>query len=348
VGIEQHRELPPVSAETPEAHAMCAYQDAKKDRSRGKGSMLNMLRQKKEEKPRMITVREEKKTLVRVVKAKPKAVKHRADVLERKAVSEREMKITSDVVQRVTSPSGTVPANAPAASRQPRVRMFECPECGARIPEESEMCPVCHIKYLKDLCPEALAELDRAMSEATRELSDLIEIRDVDSLPVLHFDTLEGIMNFLEEDDSDSEFVLECPHCSAAVQLDVEKCPICGTALESGDVGILSLLRGTDFDSCEMSELECPQCGEHVRLVKGTCPVCDSLIVDPEGSGDEKKLVPIVGTDNIVFVHIDLEKGDLNYVQKHLSKVALDHISIQLEQIGSGGFDQEWKGLSRI
>lgn len=310
--------------------------------------MLDILRQKKDDKPRMVTVREEKKTLVRVVKAKPKAVKHRADVLQKKAVSEKEMKITQDVMQRVTSSPGSATAEASTAPRQPRIRMFECPECSARIPEESEKCPVCHIKYLKDLCPEALAELDRAMSEETRELSDLVEIRDVDSLPVLHFDTLEGIMNFLEEDDSESEFVLECPHCSAVVQFDVERCPICSTALETTDVGILSLLSGMDFDSCEMSELECPQCGEHVRLVKGTCPVCDSMIVDPEGSGDENKLLPIVGTDNIVFVHIDLEKGDLNYVQKHLSKVALDHISIQLEQIGSGGFDQEWKGLSRI
>ena len=309
--------------------------------------MLDLLRSKKDKKPEMVTVREEKKTLVRVVKAKPKAVKHRADTLGRKAVSKEEMKITEEVMKRVSSSPSDTPAKA-SAPRTPRPRTFECSECGARIPEQSEMCPVCHIKYLKDICPEALEELDKAMSDAGRELSDLIEIHDVDSLPVLHFDTVEGIMNFLEEDSAEAEFVLECPHCSAVVQLDVERCPICSTELESSDIGILSLLRGTDFDSTEMSELECPQCGEHVSLSDGACPECGSQIVDPEGSGDEKKLIPIVGSDNIVFVHMDLEKGDLNYVQKHLSKASLDHISIQLEQIGGGDFNHDWKGLSRI
>lgn len=325
---------------------MCAYDSKKRSEPQRKGSMLDLLRHKKDNKPRMVTVKEEKKTLVRVVKAKPKAVKHRADTLSRKAVSEQEMKITEDVVKRVASSPEDNPPNG-TVSRRSRPKTFECSECGARIPEQSDMCPVCHIKYLRDICPEALEELDRAMSDAGRELSDLIEIHDVDSLPVLHFDTVEGIMNFLEEDSAEAEFVLECPHCSAVVQIDVDRCPICSTALESSDIGILSLLRGTDFDSSDMTELECPQCGEHVNLVDGACPECGSLILDPEGSGDEKKLIPIVGSDNIVFVHMDLEKGDLNYVQKHLSKSSLDHISIQLEQIGSG-LDHEWKGLSRI
>lgn len=325
---------------------MCAHHAKKDDGSRGKGSMLGLLKSKKDDSPKMVTVREEKKTLVRVVKAKPKSVKHRAETLKKKAVSEQEMKITEEVVKRVTdSPTARSPKAAP---RQPRIRTFECPECGARIPEQSEMCPVCHIRYLKDICPDAVNELDQAMSDVGHGLSDLIEIHDVDSLPVLHFDTFDGIMNFLEDDSAEAEFVLECPHCSAVVQFDVDRCPICSTALESNDVGLLSLLRGTDFDSSDMTELECPHCGEHVSLEDGACPECGSQIFDPEGSGDEKKLVPIVGSDNIVFVHMDLEKGDLNYIQKHLRKAALDHVSIQLEQIGNSSFDNDWKGLSRI
>ncbi|UCE91462.1 MAG: hypothetical protein JSV90_08695 [Methanobacteriota archaeon] len=327
---------------------MSAYNDEKKSRPRGMGSMLGLLRQKKEKEPRMVAVREQKKTLLRVVKAKPKSVEHRADTLRRTAVSEQEMKITEDVVKRAVSSDDRPTTKARTASRRTAADTFECPECGAHIPRHSEMCPVCHIKYLRDVCPDALEELDRAMSNTSRVLSDLIEIHEVDSLPVLHFDTVEGVMNFLEEDSAEAEFVLECPRCNAVVQLDVDKCPICNTMLESSDIGILSLLRGMDFDCSDMSELSCPHCGEHVSLVDGTCPGCSSQIVDPEGSGDEKKLVPIVGSDNIVFVHIDLERGDLNYVQKHAAPVAFDHASIQLEQIGSDGFDQKWKGLSRI
>ena len=330
----------------PRLPLMCAHQTKKNDGSRAKGSMLGLLKPRKDDSPKMVTVREQKKTLVRVVKAKPKSVKHRAETLKKKAISEHEMKITEEVVKRVTdSPKAQ---SAKASPRQPRIRTFECPECGARIPEQSEMCPVCHIKYLKDICPEAVTELDQAMSDVGHGLSDLIEIHDVDSLPVLHFDTFDGIMNFLEDDSADAEFVLECPHCSAVVQFDLDRCPICNTEIESNDVGILSLLRGTDFDTSDMSELECPHCGEHVSLEDGVCPECSSQILDPEGSGDDKKLIPVIGNDNVVFIHMDLEKGDLNFIQKHLGKITPDHVSIQLDKISSSDFDHEWKGLSRI
>ena len=320
----------------------------KRQMPQGIGSMLDKLRHKKDESPKMMTVREEKKTLVRVVKAKPKAVKHRSDALQRTTVSDEEMKVTEEVVQRATSaPGGS--QNRPSKGRgPPRQKTFECPECGAHIPENIEMCPICHVKYLRDICPEALAELDKAMSEATRSYGDLIEIKDLDSMPVLHFDTVDGLMNYLEQDDEESEFMLECPQCSAVVQLDEERCPVCGTTLEPSDVGILSLLRGLDFNSEDLSELECPQCGEHVTLENGVCPVCEAMICDPEGSGDDKKLVPVIGNDNVVFIHMDLEKGDLNFIQKHLGKITPDHVSIQLDKISSSDFDHEWKGLSRI
>lgn len=314
----------------------------RKDRTRDRGPMLGTLRQKKKAKPETTTVRKEKKTLVRVVKAKP-ATGERTSPADSGEGSSRSASKAAE-----TSTPGSLPGPGPKAKESLPPETFECPECGAHLPQHIEMCPICHIKYLRDICPEALDELDRAMSEAAEDYGDLIEIKELDSLPVLHFDAVDGMMNYLEEDGEESEFMMECPHCSAVVQLDVDRCPVCGAVLEPSDIGILSLLRDMDFSSEELSELECPQCGEHVRLENGVCPLCGAVISDPEGSGDDNKLIPIIGNENVVFVHIDLEKGNLNFMQRHLGKITSDQVSIQFEQPDDGNHAHGSNGLSRV
>jgi rubrerythrin len=320
-----------------------------------KSSVLGAFRSKsKAEEPEMVTIREEKKSLVRVVKAKPKAIKHMSEVLETKSVSAEEMRITESVVERVVAAPekpkapriiGSTPSQKPA-------KAFVCVECGARMPEDSPACPRCHTRYLRDLTPEAVAELERAVAAATnanRYADDGSDEFEVDEFPIIHFDAKDGLINYLEHDEGKSDFVLECSHCGTLIQLDIDRCPLCGTALEVSDVGVVNLIRDSDFGGEETSsELECPHCGEHVILEGGRCPKCESVVADDTPGSPTRKVIPLIKTENVVFVHIDLETGDLNYLQRHLNRVAIEHTSIQLDGIGNSGFDEDWQGLSRI
>lgn len=319
-----------------------------KKQSDGTGSSLfARLTGDKSEKVQMVMVREEKKSLVRIIKAKPMSIKHRSEVLNNKSVTEEDMKITEAVMKGVGSSARPTTAVSTATRAEPAPKYFVCVECGARIPEGSCVCPKCRAKYLLDLLPESVAELERAQLEFIND-DDCLELRTPVTLPVLHFDALDGIISYLEPNNDESDFVLECSHCGTLVALDIGNCPICGTELGVPDVGIMSLLKDTEFDTETFSELECPHCGEQVTLKDGICPSCETVIIDLGASESENRTIPIIRNENVVFVHVDVETGDLNYIQRHLCKLAIEHTSIQLDGIGNESYDQNWKGLSRI
>ena len=316
-------------------------------------SIFDMLRSKSMDKPEMVTVREEKKSLVRILKAKPKAIKHMSEALGNDSVSTDDLKITTAVVESVISgPKRPEPPQTLRAGHKSKpVGASSCFACGARMPVDSDTCPRCHAKYICDLCPEAIAELEKAESTITTGSGygdDDGDDLGFDEFPIIHFDAMGGIINYLEHTKGESDFVLECSNCGTLIQLDIGRCPLCGNPLEVSDAGLLNLIRGSDFDEECVSELECPQCGEHVTLGDGCCPSCDSTIVDLAKGSSGRKVIPLINTENVVFIHIDLETGDLNYLQKHLNKMAIEHMSIQLDGIGKDGFNEEWQSLSRI
>ncbi len=302
-------------------------------------SMFGVLKPKQEKKVKYVTVREEKKHLRRVVKAKPKAIQHRAEALKTK-VSEKDIEVTKKVLEAVAP---TVkPHTSPPVDR----RTFTCAECGTKVPLGSERCPRCRVRFISGITDEQLALLDEAEHQAAGEPLDAV---DPNSLPVVHFDAKTGVMNFLENDSGEADFVLECTHCGTLVQLSVDRCPICGTPLDVGDTGIVGLFADMDFNGEPMPEADCPFCGEHVVLESGVCPSCKSVVEGDEQPGvDLSKVSPLVHAENIVFLHLDVETGDLNYLQRLANRISADHMSVALEGIGSSGFDTEWSGLQRI
>ncbi len=302
-------------------------------------SVFGVLKPKPQKKVTYVTVREEKKHLRRIVKAKPKAIKHRADALRTK-VSDQDIDITKKVLDGVTS--SAKPHTSPPVDR----RTFTCAECNTKVPMDSETCPRCRVKFLHGITDEELAELNEAEHQTTGEPLDHL---DPKSLPVVHFDAKTGVMNYLENDQGEADFVLECSHCGTLVQLSVDRCPICGTALETGDTGIVSLFADMDFNGESMPEADCPFCGEHVMLESGVCPSCKSVVEgDEQPGGRLTKVNPLLQAENIVFLHLDIETGDLNYLQRLANKITADHASVELDGLGSSAFQGDWSGLQRI
>jgi methionyl-tRNA synthetase len=92
----------------------------------------------------------------------------------------------------------------------------------------------------------------------------------------------------------------------------------------------------------------CPFCGEHVSLKAGKCPACGTAVEAVESKDAAKKVAPVVRSENVVFLHLDVETGELNYLQKLAHRLGLGRVSVKLDGIGKGGFEESWSSLSRV
>lgn len=311
----------------------------KKDQENEKNGVFGFLRQKEEEKKtKMVTVREEKKSLRRVVKPKPKSVKHMADTLEHEKISDKDLEITTAVLENIVSaPEAPRPAQRPKG--------FACYECGALVPEGALRCPKCNVMYVGNISDDDHDAFDEAAEELA---ADLEEFLNKEGSPVLHFDTESGVISYLGDGKGEADFVCECSHCGTLVAFDTDKCPICGTRLETGDTGLVGLFHESEFASDADDEMDCPHCGEHGKLHGGKCKKCKGQVYPADPKDPTSRVVPVVRGDNVVFLHLDVESGELNYLQRLASKYGLEHVTVALEGIGKASFEQDWKSLQRI
>jgi len=314
--------------------------DTKKDDDRKKpASFLDIFRQKQAEPAETVTVMEEKKKLKRVVKLGPKGMKHGSEAFQAHQVTEEDIRITEQVMDSV---SPTAPAPPPKAEDT-----FACAQCGAEVPKSADRCPKCHVHYVKDLTEEEL-ELDEADAEEIQLTEEAEEFLNKEGVPCIHFDAETGTISYLESDDSEPDFMLECSHCGTAVQFDTDNCPICGTKLDVVDTGIVSLFSGMKFEDENSKEMDCPLCGEHVTLMNGKCPECNEVVRAWDSVEVVEKIDPVIHSDNVVFLHLDVESGELNYLQRLAKKLGFEQLTVHLDGIGRNSFDQDWKSLSRI
>ena len=124
------------------------------------------------------------------------------------------------------------------------------------------------------------------------------------------------------------ELVRECPHCGTGVQLDVDLCPICGSRLGSPDGGLVGLFDGMEFRD-EDREIDCPLCGEHVVLVEGTCPACNEHVTG-DVLEDPAAMDPVVHEPNIVLMRLDVESGEVSYLQRAKDGEGWDQVTVQV------------------
>jgi len=311
----------------------------KKDHEKEQNSVFGFLKQKEDDKKtKMVTVREEKKSLRRVVKPKPMSVKHMADTLEAKKASDKDLEITTAILENMAS------APPPARAAQ-KPKGFNCHDCGAFVPEGALRCPKCNVMYIGNISDEDFDAFDEAADELA---ADLEEFLNKEGSPVLHFDAESGVISYLGDGKGEADFVCECSHCGTLVAFDTDKCPICGTKLENADTGLVALFYDSDFSSDADDEMDCPLCGEKVKFQGGKCPKCNGQVLPTNPKDPSLKVLPVVKGDNVVFLHLDVESGELNYLQRLATKFGLEHVTVALEGIGKGGFEQDWKGLQRI
>lgn len=92
--------------------------------------------------------------------------------------------------------------------------------------------------------------------------------------------------------------------------------------------GLAHLLSDMPFDVTIPRSLGCPLCGERVRLRKGVCPSChEPIFVDTPGSRWDK-VSPVVSADGIVFLHFDVESGEMSYLQGGSGKFGVERVML--------------------
>jgi len=312
---------------------------SKKNRTdSNKGASLFNLFKPKPDEVEYVTVREETKHLHRVVKPRPKSVEHASETMSGPAITERDIEITGEVIDGIAPTDQEAPKTEPGS--------FNCLQCGAPLSLGADRCPKCNSKYV-EISDEALKELESAEMDIGDESEDG-DVVEKEGAPCIHFNLETGTVSYLEDDGRDSDFMLECGHCGTEIEYDTDRCPICGTALGLSDTGLVSLFTDMKFDEMKEDEMDCPLCGEHVTLTKGKCPACSEVVQSWDPMDPSTKVDPVIHNDNVVFMHLDVVTGELNYLQRLAKKLGFEQLTVQLDGIGKGGFEQDWKSLSRI
>lgn len=150
-----------------------------------------------------------------------------------------------------------------------------------------------------------------------------------------HFDAQTGRVTYLDDDKSAFDSVCECHRCGTALQFETDRCPVCGTRFDEGDTGIVGLLVDGAFDLKNCTELDCPQCGEHVELISGKCPTCGAAVMSSEGDEPNAPCGKLVTAENVVFVHLDVESGEVEYLQRLEKNRGFEHLAVRLDGSGS-------------
>lgn len=183
---------------------------------------------------------------------------------------------------------------------------------------DSERCPECGTAYSKD---EITAETQEAEIDAELALDDAFEdvsqLFEQDELGCGYFDVDHGIVAYVEPRDGSKDAVFECLNCKTVIEFDAGRCPFCNEPLKKIEEGIVEIVNGVivgeDLDMEISRAVFCPICGDLLALDGGHCIVCETKLVSPLDE-DFSRLCPVVPSSNLVFLHLDVENGDLNYL----------------------------------
>lgn len=327
-----------------------ARRNTRKDKS-GLASWFSGLPGKKQKQAaKTVTIRVERSVKRRVLKLGKKGRKHASEAFESDKVSGRDIEITREVMQGIAGgPAKPVPVTAPPPGPVHEPETFTCVQCGARMPSGAERCPTCDSHYLNGISDEQLRDLEEAEGAAQNEtLPDSVRMIERSKAPCIHFSAESGTVSYLQVDDDAPDISLECGHCGTEIEFDAERCPICGSKLENPRIGLAGLFAGMEFDDIGSEEMDCPVCGERVTVLDGKCPACQETI-KPNGTEDScEKIDPVIHTENVVFLHLDVSTGEVNFLQRLARNQGFEQATVQLDGIGTAGFDKDWKGLSRV
>jgi len=321
-----------------------------KAKRRDDGSTSWFASKKEEEPNQKVMIKVETRVKRKVLKLGKKGRRHASEAYESAKVTSKDMEITREVLESVASrPAAPAPAPSSPSYQSHEPKTFTCGQCGASVPVGASLCPKCECHYLNDISDEQLRDLESAEREVNEEtLPDAGRMIGRTDAPCIHFDAMDGTVSYLQEDHDLPNISVLCINCDTEIEFETDRCPICGTKLDKPEGGLVGLFTGMEFDSDESMEMDCPFCGEHVVLANGTCPTCNEAVRPADVGSPAERIDPVIHMGNVVFLHLDVSTGEVNFLQKLAKNQGFEQMTVQLEGIGPSGFDKDWKSLSRV
>jgi len=321
-----------------------------KVRRREDGSTSWFARRKEEEPKQKVTIEAQKSVKRRVLKPGKNGKRHTSETYDSSKVMSNDIEITREVKESIGSdPAAPAQVPSPQTDQPNEPETFICGQCGASVPMGASLCPKCHCRYLNDVSDEQLRDLESAEREVREDtLPDAGQMIGRMEAPCIHFDALDGTVSYLEEDHELQNVSVVCSGCETEIEFEADRCPVCGTKLDKAEGGLVGLFTGMEFDSDESMEMDCPFCGEHVVIANGTCPACNEAVRPANVGSPAERIDPVIHMGNIVFLHLDVSTGEVNFLQKLARNQGFEQKTVQLEGIGRSGFDKDWKSLSRV
>gem|GEM_PF-953605 len=319
-----------------------------KDRDEGSTSWFARKSDKEPEQKVMIKV--EKTVKRRILKLGKKGRRHASEAYESAKVTSKDMEITREVMENIGSgPVAPAPAPIPQSCGPQEPTTFTCAQCGASVPIGASLCPKCDCHYLSDISDQDIRDLESAEREFHEDaLPDAGRIIGRMEAPCIHFDAMDGTVSYLKDDNETPNISVVCSNCDTEIEFEADRCPICGTKLDKAESGLVGLFKGMEFDTDESMEMDCPFCGEHVVVTNGTCPKCSEAVRPADVGSPAERVEPVIHMDNVVFLHLDVSTGQVNFLQRLAKNQGFEQMTVQLEGIGHSGFDKDWKSLSRV
>lgn len=209
---------------------------------------------------------------------------------------------------------------------------FPCYQCGAEVSIDSDRCPKCRSFYIKGLKQEDIDELVKAERMCEEPQTDFVQAHGPS---VVQIDGDIELMNLLDDGRFEPGFVSECSHCGTVVELTTSSCPMCGTHLEHVSVCLVDVFADMEFDPEPSQDADCPYCGEHVTLLSGDCPSCGKAVGMKDRRDPDLKVRPLLKARDVVFLHMDIETGEVRVLKRDPARHRYDHVSVHLNGAGS-------------
>ena len=306
---------------------------------------------KKREEPKpKVMIKVEKSVKRKVLKLGKRGRHHASEAYESAKVTSKDMEITREVMESIGSVAAPpAPAPSPRSDQLPEQESFRCSQCGASVPLGADICPKCDCRYLTNISDEQLRDLESAERETNEDaFPDTGRMIGRIEAPCIHFDAVDGTVSYLPDDHDKPNISIVCSNCDTEIEFKTDRCPMCGAKLDKAEGGLVGLFTGMEFDTDESMEMDCPFCGEHVVLANGTCPACNEAVRPADTPGPASRVDPVIHMDNVVFLHLDVSTGEVNFLQKLAKNQGFEQVTVQLEEMGHSGFDKDWKSLSRV
>lgn len=185
------------------------------------------------------------------------------------------------------------------------------------MPKDSMRCPNCGATYIEENVPELTEEEEEFLFG--NEIDDPKPLFEEDNLGCGYFDVDCGIVAYIEPRHAGNDSIYECHNCRTILEFEAKRCPLCGGSLEKVEDGIVEIVNGIivgdDLDLEISRDVFCPVCGDLLALENGRCIVCGTQLLSIVCE-DTDYICPVVSSDCLVFVHLNVEDGEFNYLMK--------------------------------